>query len=71
MSNSFDPDLADSLSGLIWVQTVCKSYQRTTLLGNELKGLTLKMESFVVYSYCKGTVIFIINSNNSSLEDIN
>ena len=23
------------LSGLIWVQTVCKSYQQTTLVGNE------------------------------------
>ena len=24
------------LSGLIWFQTVCKSYQQTTLVGNEL-----------------------------------
>ena len=24
------------LSGLIWIQTVCKGYQQTTLLGKEL-----------------------------------
>ena len=27
----------DSLSGLIWVQIVCKSYQETILVGNQLK----------------------------------
>ena len=27
----------DALSGLIWVQTVCKGYQQTTLTGKELK----------------------------------
>ena len=37
MSNSLDPDQADILSGLIWVQTVCKCYQQTTLAGKELK----------------------------------
>ena len=26
----------DVLSGLIWVQTVCKGFQQTTLVGNEL-----------------------------------
>ena len=26
----------DKMSGLIWLQTVCKSYQQTTLVGNEL-----------------------------------
>ena len=31
MSNSLDPDQADILSGLIWVQTVCKSCQQMTL----------------------------------------
>ena len=30
MSNSLDPDQPDVLSGLIWVQTVCKEYQQTT-----------------------------------------
>ena len=25
---------SDSLSGLLWVQTVCKSYQQTKLVGN-------------------------------------
>ena len=28
----------DGLSGLIWVHTVCKSYQGTTLEGKELSG---------------------------------
>ena len=27
----------DKMSGLIWVQTVCKSYQQMTLVGKELK----------------------------------
>ena len=31
-----DPDQADILSDLIWVQTVCKGHQQTTLLGKEL-----------------------------------
>ena len=30
MSNSSDPDQADVLLGLIWVQTVCKVYQQMT-----------------------------------------
>ena len=25
----------DILSGLIWIQSVCKSYEQTTLIGNE------------------------------------
>ena len=29
----------DITSGLIWVQTVCKGYQQTTLVGNELMGI--------------------------------
>ena len=28
--------MPDRMSGLIWVQTVCKSYQQTALLGREL-----------------------------------
>ena len=28
----------DILSGLIWVQTVCKSYQQTILVGKEIDG---------------------------------
>ena len=27
--------------GLIWVQSVCKSYEQMTLVGNKLKVLTL------------------------------
>ena len=36
VSNSLDPDQARHLSGLILVQTFCKSYQQTTLVGKEL-----------------------------------
>ena len=31
VSSSLDPDHARCLSGLIWVQIVCKGYQQTTL----------------------------------------
>ena len=31
----------DILSGLIWVQPVCKGYQQTTLVGNELTHCSL------------------------------
>ena len=31
VSKSLDPDQARRLSGLIWVQTVCKGYQQTML----------------------------------------
>ena len=30
----------DILSGLIWVQSVCKGYEQKTLGGNELSGKT-------------------------------
>ena len=36
MSNRLDPDQAQPL---VWVQTVCKSYQQTTLGDKELKKL--------------------------------
>ena len=37
MSNSLDPRIRHNiLLGLIWVQTVCKSYQQTALVGEEL-----------------------------------
>ena len=36
--NSSDPDQAQHfLSGLIWVQTVCKGYQQMTIEGKELR----------------------------------
>ena len=38
MSNSLNPDQANILSGLIWVQTVCKGYKQTTLADKDLKG---------------------------------
>ena len=41
VSSSLDPDIwrPDILLGLIWVQTVCKSYQQTTLGDNELNSV--------------------------------
>ena len=37
VSNSLDPQIRPNISsGLIWVQTVCKSYQQTALVGEEL-----------------------------------
>ena len=41
MSKSLDPDQVRRLSGLIWVQTVCKGYQQTTKVatsGERVKG---------------------------------
>ena len=35
-SNSLDPDQAQLLLGLIWVQTVCKGSQQVTLVGKKL-----------------------------------
>ena len=37
MSNSFDPDQAGHFVSLIWVQTVSKGSQQTTLVGKEFK----------------------------------
>ena len=36
VSNSLIQIRPDILSGLIWVQTVCKGYEQTTLVGKEL-----------------------------------
>ena len=41
VSNRLDPDQADILLGLIRVQTVCKSYQQTTLGDKELNSVQL------------------------------
>ena len=35
VSNSLDSEQVQCLSDLIWVQTVCKGYQQTTLMGKE------------------------------------
>ena len=37
VSNSWDPDQTDNLSGLIWFQTVCKGYQQTTLVDKKFR----------------------------------
>ena len=37
MSNSLDQIISDTLSSLIWVETVCKSYQQTAQAGKDLK----------------------------------
>ena len=39
MPNSLIQIRPDILSGLVWVQTVCKSYQQTTLGDKELNAL--------------------------------
>ena len=39
MSKRLDLDRPNVLSGLIWIQSVCKGYEPTTLVGNELKCL--------------------------------
>ena len=37
VSNRLDPDQAGYLWGLIWIQTVCKSYQQTPQVDKELR----------------------------------
>ena len=37
VSQRLDPDQARQMLGMIWVQTVCKGYQQTALVGKELK----------------------------------
>ena len=44
MSNSLDPDQADILSGLIWVQAVCKDQQQSMLAGKELNSSSQMLE---------------------------
>ena len=51
-SNSWDPDQTDIFSGLIWDQTVCKSYQQTTLLGNELLWPAHEIMVHCIYHFC-------------------
>ena len=42
-SKSLNQIRPDFLSGLIWFQTVCKSYQQTTLVGKELNNFFKKL----------------------------
>ena len=42
-SSSLDPDQARHWSGLIWVQSVCKSYLQTTLVGKALMSMLLNL----------------------------
>ena len=44
VSNSLNPDQARKTSCLIWVQTVCKGYQQTTLVVKELSFLQKVIE---------------------------
>ena len=45
----------DVLSDLIWVQTVCKGYQQTKLVGNELNGPTHEIMVLIAYfnDFCR------------------
>ena len=38
----------DFLSGLIWVQTICKGYQQMTLVGKELKTIWLSQMTYLL-----------------------
>ena len=40
VSNSLDPVMSGILSGLIWVQTVCKGYQQMTQVGRVILLMT-------------------------------
>ena len=55
----------DKMSGLIWVQSVCKGHQQTTLLSNELKMKILFPVFFVIIFFnCFGYMIFTFFSSN-------
>ena len=84
MSNSLDPGIPsecqtvciqirpDILSGLIWVQTVCKGYQQTTLVTKELRlsnvcvgwkvfNLTAISEKWKKLTTVDGDIFFVIS----------
>ena len=46
VSNNLDPDQARLLLGLIWLQTVCKSYQQMAPVGKKA-GLTLSPTNLI------------------------
>ena len=46
----------DVLSGLIWIQTVCKGYQQTTVLGKEI----------IVKCFIVNTLLFINSRSGDS-----
>ena len=54
MSNSLNPDDVQHMSGLIWVQTVCKNDQQATLAGKDFRQAygwrQLVLHKNVVYS---------------------
>ena len=70
MQSSLDPDHVDVLSGLIWVQIVCKGNQQTTLVSKEFMttiqvpslGYTLNLKSI---KHLRAKAISLINFVNS------
>ena len=40
----------DKMSGLIWIETVCKGNQQTTLTGKELIVIVLEIEALLLQS---------------------
>ena len=55
MSNSLDPDRPEMLSGLIWVQTVCKGYHQTTkvaISGERVNGNIFGNECYCYMNEC-------------------
>ena len=47
------------LSGLIWVQSVCKGYEQSTLVGNELKEKSLRLETGPL-ELCKKLLLYVL-----------
>ena len=60
VSNILDPDQADILLGLIWVQTFCNSYQQINEVGNEL---TLVMLN--IFNVLHSSPIFILLTSSN------
>ena len=52
----FRPDILLRMSGLIWVQTVCKIYQQTTLVG------IIKLQSTLVNSTMHNSILSLIST---------
>ena len=52
----------DVLSGMVWVQTICKGYQQATLVGKELKGClnSLKIRNTSIIIRNPGRDIFFL-----------
>ena len=57
----------DILSGLIWVQTVCKSYQQTTLVDNNQRS-KIAISCFNDCRFCCHAVMQLQNMSSAARE---